>query len=527
MKKIRLLIGAIIVSCFVYGHYKNCVRWENNVWCQNTARGYCLPGSAGFKNCVKYENNPWCRYKARAYCQSCGDAENFSYCDKCQRTAPFKPGFVMHATEKPFCEVLPDFLSAQKEEKKDKYYWSPLFWAVALADYAELKRLLNALEQHYGSDKRGLLAELNKQDWAGRTLLYLAVEWIRKDVVNILIKYAVKWFGNDQELFFEWITKPEFLITWSPLHGAMYSSFSPAVHDLVEVAQRVFGKESALLEKFINQKDAFGRTPLAVGIEPWDRIYVYNHGGEEIQSPGLNTERHLKLQKALLRASSLMGYPDELKRVLDLGLQEAALAEKLPHTKKLMDVLTSAQEEYEHKNKYFLDFITARNGAGWTALMNAAVDGNSVYVDLILSAANKFFAHDKVWVAFVMNTCDVHGRTVWHLAISRRHVDIVKTLIKAQKEIAGNRKQPFLRIMTHRTELNGFSPLHVAVYESADDIDTFHIVKMMLERASEVLGVGSREFDAFINMKDYDGFTALDYATGNRINALLKKYGAT
>ena len=145
---------------------------------------------------------------------------------------------------------------------------------------------------------------------------------------------------------------------------------------------------------------------------------------------------------------------------------------------------------------------------------------------MILSVANEFFKNEKVWVAFIMNNCDVHGRTAWHLAISRRHLNIIKMLIKTQKEIAGNRKKPFLRFITHSTELNGFTPLIAAAYESSDESITFTIIRLLVERAVEVLGKGSREFNSFINRKDYDGYTALDYAITPKVHAFLKSYGA-
>lgn len=415
----------------------------------------------------------------------------------------------------------PDF------KKGDKYYWPPLMWAVALDDIQKLKILLEEIDQRFGRDPKALLYAMTQQDWAGRTPLYLAVEWINPASLIMIIEYAKKWFALYPDLFFKFITKPEGLLHWSPLNSAMNASFSDAVQLLVETAKKILGKKSKNFNDFINFEDTFGRTPLSLGIEPWDNIFISNNGGHKGIAEKLETKHHEKLKKELLKYSEFRGFRMQLGEVLRAGEEEEIdSSEFRENTQRLKGVLQRAGKMYFDKDRLFLDFVTVRDHAGWSPLMNAAADGNSEYVDLILSAANEFFKNEKVWVAFIMNNCDIHGRTVWHLAISRRHLNIIKTLIEVQKQIAGNRKKPFLRLMTHKTELNGFTPLITAAYESSDQDVTFAIIRLLVERAAEVLGKGTYEFNSFINRKDYDGFSALDYATTPRIRSFLKSYGA-
>ncbi|MGE0206794.1 MAG: ankyrin repeat domain-containing protein, partial [Candidatus Babeliales bacterium] len=351
-------------------------------------------------------------------------------------------------------------------------------------------------------------------------------EWIERDALKMLLERASRWFANDPKLYFEYLAKQESLLAWTPLHGAAYGSFSEGIALLITAAKKMFDSRSEEFKAFINLKDNFGRTPLNLCFEIWDRLYIAKHGGIASFVPELEDSYHAILKKDLLKYAAYSGFNKELNEVLRHGIQLYSQPSYKRNTRRLQGVLQEAGLAYDFSRKEFLDFITARDEAGWSPLMNAAADGNAEYVELILRAANAFYKDDKVWVAFIMNNNDTHGRTVWHIAISRRHLDVVKALIRVQKEIAGNRKKPFLRLATHRTELNGFTPLIAAVYESADDNVTFAIIKLLVERAAEVLGKGSREFLSFINRKDYNGYTALSYAVTPRIQKFLKEYGA-
>lgn len=387
--------------------------------------------------------------------------------------------------------------------QRDEDGWNQLMYAAALDDTQQLSFILDHIEKAFGHDPQKLLDILTIADEHGRTALYLTAEWINYKSMNILLKYASRWFQGNKELFLTFLNAKEEHLQWTSLVSCVYASFSEGVRVLVEAAEKFFGRGSPEFKTFINAKTIFGRTPLAMTIEPWDRIYLEKHGAIREVSAEFTAHHHEDLKNRLLKYSAYEGFEKELEETLE-----------------------EASKAYSDKYEYLLDFITARNGAGWTALMNAAADGNIHYVDLILAAANKYFK-DKVWIAFIMNMSDVHGRTAWHLAISRRQVKVLERLIENQRSIAGNRKKPFLRIMLNRTELNGFTPLIAAAYEGTDDMVTFDMVKLLIHRMDEVLSKGSREFNIVINRRDFDGYTALSYAVTPGMKHFLKSYGAT
>jgi ankyrin repeat protein len=359
---------------------------------------------------------------------------------------------------------------------------------------------------------------VNLQDVHGRTPLFIAAERREIAIVNLLlnkVKYALK--GN-KELFFKFLNTSENHMNWTPLMVATYDSASRIIELILKAAQEVLGKNSEYYQAFINARGSFGRSSTTLTVDPSDRWLLLEYGArDDVDLDDPQTKELKAIGGELLKLASDDGHEAQMKKLFE-------------------NFSTNFKDNYQA----FLYILTGRDEGGWTALMNAASDGNVNYITQIVTAAADFFKKDvvtallkkgivrddTVWVSILLNNADVHGRTALHLAIERRHASAVKELLAMHKKVFGDDRRTFNRFMNNRTELNGFTPLLLAAYVSSDDQQSFDTIKMIVDRALEVFHKDSVDYERFMNATDLDGQTALSYVVSPRIRAFLKGHGA-
>lgn len=409
---------------------------------------------------------------------------------------------------------------AQTMKVGDDDGWGVLFHAVEIGEIERIKLVLDALQEVLISNPGLLMSVVNAEDVHGRSPLFIAAERRSNKVVPILLRRVEGWLKNNKRLFFEFINAKERHIGWSPLLVATHDSASIVVDELIKSAEKMFGKNSPYYEEFVNARGSFGRSPVVQSIDPRDRWLLIEHGArDDSESGDPQTQDLLRLGKVMLDLASVEGNEKELKNLFE-----------------------TIRKKYPQNYKAFLFILTSRDEAAWTPLMNAAAAGNPEYIHEILTSAAEFFKSDtsrlgspgakelkqddKEWASLILNNADVHGRTPLHLVISRRYVNALRELLAVQKEIFGNSVKDFNRFVNLRTELNGFTALLLAAYTSSDDQRSFDIISSLVERAREVFGVDSIDFERFINARDLDDQTPLAYIVSPRIRAYLRKYGA-
>lgn len=377
--------------------------------------------------------------------------------------------------------------------------WTALIHAASQDDAERLSILIDTAHRYFGNDIPVLASIINAQGKRDRTALMLAVEHHGVDAVKILLKKAQELFGTNKQLFLKFLNLPESSDHWTALMLAVDQSAAKIVSLLVEKAIEVFGKESPELDAFLNAQDSFGRTALQLTIDPWDRILLKNYGGKEI----------IKIESAL----------DE--EYTKLAQEMVHIISNRGHIKQLQAILERAKEHYKGHPNAFLEFLAYRDSGGWTSLMNAAADGYVNYVHVLLKAAEDFFKNNPEYVGLYLSYADIHARTAFQLATQRRHLNVVRALLDHHQKTFGNEKNKYYHFVNAHNELNGFTPLITASYNNQ-----YTIARLLVDRALEVLEPNTKEFYDFLNFRDPDGFTALQYATDKRIYELLKKYGA-
>ncbi len=382
--------------------------------------------------------------------------------------------------------------------------WTPLMHAVSLGDTERVGLILNTMTDVLDANTVLLAKIINEQDSHGKTALYHAVERHNIPVTKQLLQATAQLYKNDKKSFFDFLTRHTKHLQLNPLMLAVFHSIGDIITALVHQAQNVFGADSQQFSEFINAKDAFGRTALDLSVDPGDRIFLLNHKAAQAvdhQEDKATTEQH-RMSKLLMHYASHSGYTDKLESLLD-----------------------EAREKFSSDPKDFLYLITTRDDAGWTPLINAAANGHKDYISIILDAVKKYFDDEQLSM-FFLTIGDIHGRSALHLAIQRHHYHTTKNLIENEKKLFGNDKKLFMQFINQKGELNGFTPLLLAANISTDDEISFDVIQMLVERAQEVLGLDSFDFEQFINARDLDDKTALAYANNKKIYNYLKQHGA-
>lgn len=403
--------------------------------------------------------------------------------------------------------------------EQDEDGWSIFFHAIEIGDPERIIFLLDTLKNFFKDDLNSYFEIINKQDAHGRTPLYVATERREKESVDILLYKVGEVLADQKKLYFKFLDSREEHLNWSPLIVATYDSASFILESLLKAAEKFLGRKSDYYQEFINARGSFGRSAVMLSINPRDRWLLLQFGArdeEEVDDPF--TQKLKKLGRELLHFASHPNHQEDIKKLFK-----------------------EFRENYLGNYQAYLYFLTARDEGGWTALMNASASGNSEYIKLILDGASDFFKREKdvddvnqspnkmtdiAWINMVLNNSDVHGRTSLDLAIARRQPEAVKTLLEEQKKIFGNSRRMFNRFIQNKTELNGFTPLLVAAYTSSDDERSFDLIKMLVERALEVFGQDSIDFERFINAQDLDKQRPLSYIVSPKIKEYLLKYGA-
>jgi ankyrin repeat protein len=385
--------------------------------------------------------------------------------------------------------------------QRDEEDWTPLMHAAAIAREDRVLMILNALEAFYGNDYDSILRILNAQGPYGKTALYLAVERRHTAVVKVLLSRVGELFKDaSKHYYFNFLMQPTHDFDWTPLFIAVYDSASDIIRLLVLNAEKYLGKDSQEFKHFMNEFDDRGKTPIMLSIEPRDRLFLISHGAKDY--PPVKTDP---------LAGKLQYYIDQPQK-----------------DKEVKSILDDAQQRYQHDKRAFLDFITTRDNGGWTPLMNAVGDGSIGYVRLILESLQSYFKDpaDRWWIASAMNNADNHGRTSFHLAITRRHFEIAKLLIDKEQEFFGNDPHILFLLFNQHTEFNGFTPLIIAAYISSDDENSYVLIRKMVQRGLDVFGKNTLFMDHFINARDLEHQTAYAYVIDPRTREFMKKAGA-
>ncbi|MBI2774466.1 ankyrin repeat domain-containing protein [Candidatus Dependentiae bacterium] len=398
--------------------------------------------------------------------------------------------------------------------------WTPFMHAVEIGDPSRLNMFMDAFQKVLANDTASLLKIVNFQDVHGRTALHLAAERRQNDEARLLLKRFVEFFKNDKKSFFEILNNRDRHLGWTPLMAATYDSASEIIEAILKAAAQVLGVGTEYYNDVLNARGSFGRSAILLSIAPRDRWLLLQYGARDDVEPQDPLTKDLKT----------------------MGLKFLHYASHDGHEQDIEEFFQTLAEKYPENYQAFLFVLTARDEGGWTALMNAAADGNAEYVRIILSNAHKLFKtdtarvatpgregerqEDPLWFSLVLNNADVHGRTSLHLAIARRHFDAFKTLLSIEKDYLGNDRRTFNRFINHRTELNGFTPLLLAAFRSADDELSLDMIKILVERTLGAMGRDSIDYERFINARDLDRQSSVAYALSPRIRDYLKKNGA-
>lgn len=379
-----------------------------------------------------------------------------------------------------------------------------LMFAASLDSTERLSLLLNTLTALLKSNPDMARRVLNAQDNHGKSALYYAAERKNVKATRMLLNTAKILFKNNPAYFFNFLMLHTEHTHWTPLMNAIFQSSSSTAEALIHEAQSFLGEESKEFKDFINAEDIYGRTALELAIEPWDRLLLLRHGAQK--KTKIITDRLHEIQKKM--GQKLLHY-----------------ASHLGHESDLKNIFQEAKRIFHDDEKYYFLFMTTRDQAGWTALMNASADGHDRYIELLMQAIKDYFQDDQMAI-MVLNLTDIHGRSALQLAIQRHHFKTIKALIENEKKAFGNNKTLFMRFINEHGEINGFTPLIAAAEISTDDEISLNVIKLLVERAKEVLTPPSLYFDEFINARDFDGKTALAYANNKYISAYLKANGA-
>ena len=90
----------------------------------------------------------------------------------------------------------------------------------------------------------------------------------------------------------------------------------------------------------------------------------------------------------------------------------------------------------------------------------------------------------------------------------------------------GSHKFYFYDYISAQDLATGFNALIMSVYNSSDEEIYLDFIEYLLNIMKDTFGLESRQFFWFINQRDFNGYSALDYANTPKIRNLLIEFGA-
>lgn len=394
-----------------------------------------------------------------------------------------------------------DFMNA-----RDKDSFNIMHLTALTADLESLSALFDALERYYGSNKQAISKYLMTTDKRGLTVLSLAEYNGDKRVMEIVLMRAMQLIGSDKKLFFDFLNKGDKESDWKPLANASFDNEYPLVEMMIKIAAYVFGRDSDYFKKFINALDDEGNNALFYANSNRIKLLLLNYGARRLAEK--------KQAKLRIENANKWG----------MKLNEASNRDKFGLFKKTLD---EVEAKYKDDQDFLFYFFSTADDAGWTPFINTAADNQYKYIKLLLERIDKLLPEeDKDDKSLFLSNADFEGRMPLHLAILRRNFKVAKLIIDNLVRYSINK--PFLyTALNGANNLNGFTPFINAVYASEIyDEEVFEFIKYFLEKMAELFGRNARIFYLFLNSRDYNGFSALAYATDEKIIKLLKSYGA-
>lgn len=407
-------------------------------------------------------------------------------------------------------QIVRQYRSNHKElfkilDTRDDHYLNILFFTTLIGDLENMSVIFDALKEGFGNDTMWLFRYLNTRDKTGRNLLSAAEYNANHRTMELVLMRVIELIGHDHELFFKFMTAGDYEHNWKAVIDASEDSESRNLEMMVKLTEKILGEESVFFKQFINTSDSEGDTPINSAQTPETRFFLERYGAimtkPADQTP--EVEKAIEYGHKLIEASNLGNFK-EFKKIIDTAL-----------------------EEFQDQQHLIYHILYAKDDAGWNVIIHTAADGQYKYLKLLLALIKKYFAADeKELKSIILASTDFEGRTSLHMAINRRHYKVARLLVETYIEHGVNKPMIFA-VLNTPNELNGFTPFMNAVYGVYQfDHDAYEFVKYMIQKAENYFGRDSRMFWLFLNARDYNGWTPLDYAADKQIEELLKSYSA-
>ncbi len=412
-----------------------------------------------------------------------------------------------------FKKIMSDVGKKYKNDKKAYYTFitkknddgmTPLMIASVTFDTEQVIFLLDEIAKYYGNkktseDKKQIFNYLDSRGPEGNSAFFFATQNGDYKTIKAMIKRVPKML-DDKQLFLKFLTATTYSDKWTPLHWLVYDGATQTLEYLVTSAEKILGKHSPEFDAFINPINEDGGTPLNYALKGNNRKFLLEQGANTIHPFNQDIQDARALSTQFLEA-----------------LHDAAFG-------KMQKIMYQAQEKFQSNPNLFYEFITAKDDAGWDLLMHAVTQGRYEYVAFILYATEKYFHNKSQYIYDVLSSVAIDGNSPLLLAILRRNFEIAKLLIEKIKKYSKN-KYFFYMIMNTTNYPKGLTPLFATVFFGSDKDEFYDTSKLILESIAERFGKVSHVMDLFVNKRNLDGFTALSYASSDKLKKLLREYG--
>lgn len=413
-----------------------------------------------------------------------------------------------------FQRILIDERTRNKNNKRGYYTFltqknddgmTILMVASALFDYKQVITILDEIAKFYGNkktkeDREQIFNFLDTRDPLGNSAFYFSTQNGDYNTIKAFME-RVPTLLDDKDLLLKFLNASVYNDKWTSLHWLTYDGAVRPLKLVVTTAEKFLGKHSTQYDEFINAQTEDNGTPLSYALTPDVRKFLIDNGGTILQplAPEIAEAHALSQQFVEVMHDSAFG--------------------------KMQKIMFQAEEKYKDKPDTFFEFITAKDESGWDMLMHAVGQGRYEYVAFILYSIEKFL-HNKTQLIYdALSSVSIEGQSSLITAILRRSFDIAKLLIEKTKQYAKNRYL-FYMIMNTTVYTKGLTPLLATVFFSSDKDEFYDVTQLILEVIAERFGKYSHTMDLFVNKRNNDGFTALSYASSEKLKKLLIDYGA-
>lgn len=379
--------------------------------------------------------------------------------------------------------------------------WTALMHAAMTGDQVHLTALIRMLKQYYGDDQQSVYDYVIQRSPAGYTALGFSAQLGKVGGLTMLVDGIADLLAGNKKLFLNWLNMPDFVNENNPLISLVYDSEHDAIRYLVTKAETFFGESSREFSEFINYQDVVGFTPLQYAVDVRDRSFLKRH--------------HAVIKKAI---SPAIIEAEKLGERLIESMHQDDLGSFKKHLYRL-------EMKYKDRPDLFIYAIQARNGAGWTTLIHATAHQSIVYLKILIQAIENILGKSPSDIFDALGAIDHLGRTGLIIAVQRENFEGARYLIEKILQYSKNKYYFYNYIVTQAAN-NGFTALFSGVYKSQGYGPLYDFVKFFLEKMATVFGKESRDFERFINERDFNNYTALDYADSKEMNELLVNFGA-